>query len=441
MPKILVIGLVPPSGMGDLLQYHIAIELLKKHVPGSDMLFSIPACHSNLLATLSGVQVRPSLGEVTTVKYIVKSITGLVPELKQGSCHRRQSSRCGPSTDATGIISRKFYESSFRIRYVQPAIARVMFADSISAGAIGGHTIEAPGFFDYVSNYVSSRAVVKGPLITFPISVSMMALREHRKRQNLLKHSLKCLNLIFVRGPYSYRLLAPYVEEQRIRIAPDSGLGIRLLYGPPRNNRRKGPTRIAIIPRKDYFVFYHKPDLYSSYVDVLVKVIRRLTHGSGIEVYILPHALKEENPSRLDDEVAICDLLSLLNTEKTSKTLKIFRPKSPMDTYRLFSSMDLVVTSRMHGGVIAMAAGSPALFLLPSEDIKVLDVLSLLHLDEKDFTIDIFNSNELKLDNIMRKIMTMLDNNIEFKKMVTRSVERTQRDVDLPARVLARMMR
>jgi len=93
------------------------------------------------------------------------------------------------------------------------------------------------------------------------------------------------------------------------------------------------------------------------------------------------------------------------------------------EIYGFLASVDLLVTSRMHAGITAMGAGVPALFLLPSEDVKVLDILSFLNLEADDFIIDIFNPKTMRAENIQQKFQSMIDNIGDVKQMVDKGID------------------
>jgi len=61
---------------------------------------------------------------------------------------------------------------------------------------------------------------------------------------------------------------------------------------------------------------------------------------------------------------------------------------------RVLSFCDVVITSRMYVNIIALAYGKLVLFFMPKNDVKMLDVLSYLNLDEKHYVIDGFNPKE-----------------------------------------------
>jgi len=445
-PKILVSGGVSPSAMGDLLQYYVATELLKKHIPAAQIVFSTPGSNSSLLELLSSVDLIPSLVEISSLSHLVRRISDAMfvkANEEKSNLADMASTHQAPIVDIMRIL-RTRSPSSWGIRYLRPAIAKVALRGPFCAGAVSGHTITSSAFFGHVTNYIVSRSLVRGPMVTFPISLSKIGIAVYKKKEKLLERSLRCFDVVFVRGPHSYELASNYVDSRRITTALDSGFGMRLLCGLATSGRKDGVVRIAIVPRREYFFGYGKVRLYDLYLNALVKLIRSLIARGATEVYLVPQSLEDSTHvyrgQRMDDVAATHDLTESLGSELSEGRLKILCPKSPVEAYRIFGSMNLVITGRMHGGIMAMAAGTPALFLLPKDDMKVLDVLSFLGLDSSQLTIDIFDAGALRFENLADRVTTLLRDSKQLQRTVTESVERALPLVDLPARVLAGLL-
>ena len=263
-----------------------------------------------------------------------------------------------------------------------------------NGGFIGGHTIEASAFFDYLIVYSCARSIVKGPLITYPISASSLGLKQREKHLEKLRRALSRLDVIFVRGKHSYNNLSTLVSPDRLLTALDSGFGIRLLYENPGAVYKAGELTACIVPRKDYFYFYGLGwEIYAKYLSSLKQLTEALNR-LGAEVLLVPHTLKSPiDAQSITDEDAVYDLLKLFD-ERAKKSIRVVRPRTVLDSARAFRSCDIVVTSRVHAGIVALAYGKPVLFLMPRDDVKVLDVLSYLGLDERRYVVDSFNPKE-----------------------------------------------
>jgi len=122
-------------------------------------------------------------------------------------------------------------------------------------------------------------------------------------------------------------------------------------------------------------------------------------------------------------------------------SIQVVKPNNLFDTFKLYGSADLVISSFMHGGITALSLGVPALFVLPRADIKVLDVLSFIGLDTDSFFIDAFNANSLRTENILRKVGKILENLEYYKKTVESVVNRAMPTVELPVKTLANLLK
>lgn len=135
-------------------------------------------------------------------------------------------------------------------------------------------------------------------------------------------------------------------------------------------------------------------------------MILRLLHN-GCNVVILPHTLKLLGSSGLDDESAVADLFGLLD-EDARKRVVVYRPKTIAEDIEIMQSLDMLITSRMHAGIVALAYGKPALFFMPKDDVKFLDILGMLDLDVDAFAVDAFDLKEH--EKLFAKVEYILDN-------------------------------
>ena len=122
------------------------------------------------------------------------------------------------------------------------------------------------------------------------------------------------------------------------------------------------------------------------------------------------------------------------------KLLQIVIPKNLVEVYELYDSSDMVVTSRIHGGISALSLGVPALFVLPLVETKVLDVLSFLGLDINSFLVDMFDADALKSENIINKIGNILENLDYYKKTVESAVKKALPTLELPVKTLINLL-
>jgi len=61
-------------------------------------------------------------------------------------------------------------------------------------------------------------------------------------------------------------------EEDRLRVALDSGFGVKLLYENPSKAVKKKSHEliICVVPRRDYLDFYKLSDLYEKYLETFI---------------------------------------------------------------------------------------------------------------------------------------------------------------------------
>lgn len=339
-------------------------------------------------------------------------------------------------------------------KYIGSFLAKSLF--SFSAGMFGGHTIGLPSLDHYMVQYEILRSAVNGPMLTSPISISKLSLEHYKQRISTLKRlkrSLRNFDFIYTRGPHSLEILRDRldIEEGKVAMALDSGFGMRLIHPEIHASKTSGKAalRIVIIPRKEYFYSYDRKDLYKSYLDALANLILWLFRKFDVDVYLATQTVFSDanynwTSHRAPTDSAIGDLARLLERRSNNrclKRLKIVEPNNLIDALRLYSSVDLVITARMHAGISAMSAGAPAVFTIPSAEVKILDILTFLGLDISSFLIDVFDVSALRVENFVNKIANVIENLEYNKKIVESAVNKALHTVELPARTLVELLK
>jgi polysaccharide pyruvyl transferase WcaK-like protein len=277
--------------------------------------------------------------------------------------------------------------------------------------------------------------MVKGPIILAPISLSLIGFKHDIKLSKFLKYTLKKFSKIYVRGPYTFELIKILfdIDENKMSMCLDSGFWHLLdpmLNQLVRNGHvEKKRVRILILPRMDYFYAYNKNILYEYYLRCLKDLILRLSKKYDCEFIIASYTVDN---SRFSASKAAKDLIYALknNIEKLDLTDLVYieRPRTLIDSLRLFSSADIVVTSYMHAGIVALSAGIPTVFILPRFDIKVLDVIRYLNLPVDKFFIDMFNSTFLRSDSVLNLFEGIIKNLEYYKSVITYAVDKALPD-------------
>lgn len=462
MKKIAVAGAVSPRGLGDALQYYILIRMLDNFFSKSEITFICPQLKDGL-SVFRGLELNAYLVDLDPAGYLAfwRLLRSTIHH-KRALKHKQKASSSQVNNPKTILkimraIRRKYekYFGSYTIdKHISSGLMRHF---SFSAGMFGGHTI-CGSIYPYILEYETLRSTVKGPLVMSPISVSNTTFERFMQKNSTLKNtlmlkrlrqSLQKFDFIYTRGPYSLKTLRNHlnINEEKIDMALDSGFGLRLFYSNILTSKalRKEVPRIIIIPRKDFFYVYNKENLYKLYLNALVDLIPWLFKNFDAEVYLASQTVVSDIKQFTgSDQAAIEDVLDLLKKRdgnKFIKHLKIVKPDNLVDACGLYNSADLVLTSRMHGGIMALGLGVPAFFILPSVDIKMLDVLSFIDLDVDSFFIDAFNANLLRTENIFKKVENILQNLEYYKKTVESAVNKTMHTVELPVKTLANLLK
>ena len=451
--NIAVVGPVSPAGLGDALQYYVMVSLCNDYFDKANMTFICPIKERISVfkeLELNARLINTGLNGGLLLEYLlslsiphknnkgVKKITGGA-QVDKVNTVSKIIRIIGNNNDPYLAYTCKYILS----KYIVSPVAKSVF--SFDAGIFAGHTICHPLGL-YIAQYETFRSLVRGPMLTSPISLSKLIVNGQKpwilKR---LRQSLQKFDFIYVRGPHSLGILKTglNIDEERVGMALDSGFGIRLVCPDIITSNALGrkASRIVIIPRKDYFYSYNREDSYKSYLDALIGLSLWFSRNLDVEVFF---ASQNVDYSRMSDQAAIDDVLRLLKKRHSSQHFKcssIIEPNNIIDAYKLYASADLVISSRMHGGIMALSAGVPSVFIIPSADVKVLDVLSFLGLDIGPYLIDMFDVNALKAENFINRVENITRNLEYHRKIVESAVNRTLPTVQLPVRTLAKLLR
>ncbi|MHA1827550.1 MAG: polysaccharide pyruvyl transferase family protein, partial [Candidatus Heimdallarchaeaceae archaeon] len=452
MRKVVVAGVVTPRGLGDALQYCVAVKLLNNLLSEADITLMCPDLKNGLFV-FKNLNINANFVDLNPAGYLV-----LWRLLRSSLINRRRLRN--EKTEVTKkkvnqlkihprIIktAKRAYEKYFTFYNVDKFISSVFLRSfQFDAGIIGGHTL-GEAIYRYIVEYDTISSVVNGPLITSPFSVSKVGLEHFGQKASIfkrilmmkrLRNSLRRFDFIYIRGPQSLEILRDYlgINEQKIGMALDSGFGLRLIHNSLVTSKtlKREKRRIVIVPRKDYFYIYDRKDLYPLYLNTLADFILWLYENFDCEIVLSSQSIVSD---------VIHDLMHVLRRRGNDLCLKLLQiviPKNLVEAYELYDSSDMVVTSRMHGGILALSLGVPALFVLPLVETKVLDVLSFLGLDINSFLVDMFDADALKSENIINKIGNILENLDYYKKTVESAVKKALPTLELPVKTLINLL-
>jgi len=456
---VALVGVATPRGLGDALQYSVMVNLLQKLFSETELIFLCPNLR-NGFPVFKDLNLNARLLDLGPVgAYNVLAYTLLRHSfLHQSTSKREKRKHSQGSNKKASMLLRivqainKKYEKYFT-PYVVDKFANsfIMKSFSYDASIFGGHTI-CDGIYPYIYKYEAFRSATEGPMVTAPISISKFAL-EHYELKNSkfkkiimlkrLRRALQKFDFIYTRGPYSLRILRDHlsIDERKTAMALDSGFGAKLIHPSIKSSETLNEKlKILLAPRKDYFCVYEREGLYRMYLNSLVALILWLSKNFDVEVYLTSQTVDVKYVT--GGQAAINDLLHILkkHDNKHLKYLKSVKPEGLVDACKLSSSMDLVITSYMHGGITALSLGVPTFFILPSEDIKVLDVLSFVGLDVNSFLIDAFAADSLKAENFINKIGKIVDNLEFYKENIEHIINKTLPTIELPVRKLIELL-
>lgn len=221
------------------------------------------------------------------------------------------------------------------------------------------------------------------------------------------------------------------LKIDHVAMALDSGFLINELCIPPA--RKNVSFRVVIIPRRNYFYTYSMQSIYPKYLKAIVGFIEWAQKEFDCEIILT---------SQTKDRDAIVDVISELRREDSScmKCLKVVIPENIAEAYSLYGSSDFVLTSYMHGGINALAAGVPALFVMPFSDTKVLETLEFLGLDTDNFVVDLFNRESMNRSTLIEKTQNILHENNKFKSLIKSLVDKRTPTLKEPVKTLSKLL-
>ncbi len=292
---------------------------------------------------------------------------------------------------------------------------RFTFFEKEDLSAVAGHTTGYGNYHASMRTYSKALKMTKRSAI-FPLSVSRIDLF---RMGNSLWKVMRNFDIIYTRGLESYILLER-VGLGNIDIALDTGFALRKIYPDIKSKKEGEKLRVAIVPRKDFFYGYEWYNQYARYLKTLREVAGLLKERYDAELTLVPFSFGYKT----SDVHAVEDLIRLAKIE--DNTLQMSRYPVEEGCKKL-SEFDLVITSRMHAGIMAMSAGVPAIIVLPRMEQKSIEVLNYLELEEMHHFEDM-----LRLSWLPEKVEYAVENLSEMRKTVDSAVEKKLDDVIKP---------
>lgn len=434
--KIVISGLVSPRGIGDAIQYGNSVRLIKSLIPKASITLMCPYLKDNL-SVFQGMNFD--------VSFLDSSFMGCMSIYRLLGARARSSKISPTDSPIAPTISRTTFKPLNTLyrklnRYSPPINWHDKFTSlymlrhlQFDAGIVGGHTCTLD-LQDYIMKYDVIRSIINGPIVTSPISISGLALKEGTTLLNKklimskLGSSLQKFEFVYVRGPYSLKILRDHLNIENVGMALDTGFGIRLTH--PQSMPRKGKKRIVIIPRIDYFVTYNRREFYQLYLNTIATFISWAYENLDCEIFLSSQTINRESIDALLNVLRKRHFYSIL------KSLRIVIPKNIIEMCDLYGSSDIVISSYMHGGITALALGVPAFFIMPFTDLKLLDILAFLGLDTRSLAIDMFHRDSLNARNLIDKIEKITKNLKYYRKIINSAIDKKLITLEHPIRTL-----
>ncbi len=299
----------------------------------------------------------------------------------------------------------------------------VIFLEKEQLSVVAGHTTGYGNYDASIRVYSKALKVAESSII-FPCSISRI--RIHRTNDKLWR-IMKSFDRVFVRGFRSYTLLESFGLDN-IDVALDTGFALRKVYPDVKARKNGEKLRVAIVPRKDFFYAYGWIELYVNYLKTLKATVKLLKKKFDAEITFAPFSFGYDT----SDVSAVEDLIKIGKFEEKILWMSSHTVKAG---YERLSEFDLVITSRMHAGIMAMSAGVPAIIVLPRNEQKSLEVLDYLELEEYLHFADMFFPKKLP-----EKAEHLVDNISEVKKTVDKAVRVKVDDVMKPVKSLKELL-
>lgn len=273
------------------------------------------------------------------------------------------------------------------VRWPLPAAVRRTLAAYEAADAVvsaGGtylvpHYHLTPKLFDFLVTLALGR-----PLILFTQSLGPF---DGLRQRWLLRFVLRRARLILVRDERSVGHLRALGIAANVRVAADAAFA--LASAAPARGRRGGPDRLAPAPRIAVSVrdWPHFRDGAAAgmerYRAAVAAFVTELVQRCGAEVTFLSTC--QGIPDYWTDDSAVAERIAALVPAELRARIVIDRAfRTPARLIDAFAGFDMVVATRMHAAILALAAGTPVLAI--AYEFKTRQLFARLGLD--DFTLD-----------------------------------------------------
>jgi colanic acid/amylovoran biosynthesis protein len=213
-------------------------------------------------------------------------------------------------------------------------------------------------------------------------------------------------------------LLSIGAESGKIDIVPDAAFGLR--------RRHRVPPSIpgmydlenenyAVISARSLEHSGHNPELCRSYLRSLTGLIDWLTTEKGMMVAIVAHTIGPLDDE--DDRIVSRDLFRAAAPSRRARLRLIEDDLSPENLRELYGAARVVVATRFHAAVLALAGGTPVI-AIPYFGVKTQGSFRDLGLSDCVICVE-----DLSTEKLNGKVLEILDAGQSLRDFVTNLAE------------------
>jgi polysaccharide pyruvyl transferase WcaK-like protein len=170
---------------------------------------------------------------------------------------------------------------------------------------------------------------------------------------------------------------------------------------------------VALCPRKLIAGLWHP--FSAETIEKLVVEFARLVselQAAGVQVVLVQ--MSPDQPD--DDAVVIDEIIARLDVDRPRPAVLAWRPELPRLMIDVFTQIDAVVAVRLHGAILAMLAGKPAMTI--AYEPKVRGIMEAVGLSEHVLPVEGFDGRRCA-----EAVLGWLENRDEVGRRIDASME------------------
>lgn len=260
------------------------------------------------------------------------------------------------------------------------------FGETRLVVAKGGHMyFSAGGLRGLLTLYQNLYPLLLAERVGVPTAIHAQSIGPIRGRasKRLLRSALRRVGAVHTREQPSRALVADLLGEDRAAFAWDTAFALPGEELPTSVAARLPERFVAITVRRWHFPYAENgaDEQYQDYLAAVAAAVRATNDRLGLPVVLVPQVT---GPTALeDDRVAVAELVSLLDGADATV---IDEDISPGQLRDLYGRAELLIGTRFHSVILALAAGTPAL-AISYHGFKTTGIMERLGLDQYVFDI------------------------------------------------------